>query len=53
MSDDDHSIRGRIGDAFDAIGDAIRGRDDDVDPDVRVHLDDSIRSADRVNEDER
>ena len=34
--DDDDSIRGRIGDVLDAISsDAIRGRDDDVDPDVR------------------
>jgi predicted small metal-binding protein len=61
MSDDDEdrNLRERIGDAVDSLGDKIRGRDDDVDPEIKVHYlgerdDDATPSDDnRVSEDER
>jgi len=54
MSDDDPTLRERIGDAVDHLGDKIRGHDDDIDPDVDVHLlDEREVRADRVQEDER
>lgn len=55
MSDDDEdrNLRERLGDAIDDLGDRIRGRDDDVDPEVKVHLIDPDRGDDRVAEDER
>jgi len=61
MSDDDEdrNLRERLGDAIDDLGDRIRGRDDDVDPEVELRrLGDDDQDAtpsddELVTEDER